>query len=201
MKPMIFSRKQIDRDLRKSTRRGEKKSKKPNFTPSLPKSTVPFLELFQTEDNPESHAVRNRLSELGLDFIAHSASPKETLKHEQLIQVGGKSQIPFLLDRRSGVKLYGGSVILAYLDNEYEGPKPNRVLRVVRRLNTQIQGRSSRLVWAVRQPIEKLENLRKEVSETWETLRGSVRILRSVIRESSPRESQPNLKSESKKAA
>src|SRR5262245_25147534 len=35
---------------------------------------VPSIELFQNEEDPHSHSVRERLSLLGLDFIAHTVS-------------------------------------------------------------------------------------------------------------------------------
>lgn len=79
----------------------------------------PGIELFQKEECPFSHAVRQKLSDLGLDFIAHSVPDEDSLKHQKLVEAGGKDQVPFLADHKSGVKLYESDAIIAYLDQEY----------------------------------------------------------------------------------
>ena len=56
---------------------------------------LPVLELFQKENCPFSHAVRSKLTRLGLDFVAHSVPdghPPSSI--EQLVRAGGKDQLP-----------------------------------------------------------------------------------------------------------
>jgi glutathione S-transferase len=70
------------------------------------------LELFQAEWCPHSHKVRQRLTELGLDFVARQvAAEKEERPHEL--------EIPTLVtDRRETFS--GEDEILAYLDRCYD---------------------------------------------------------------------------------
>ena len=79
----------------------------------------PTLELFQKEECPFSHTVRQKLSDLGLDFVAHSIPDTQDLKHKELVNAGGKDQVPFLIDHKSGVKLYESEAIVSYLEKEY----------------------------------------------------------------------------------
>lgn len=85
--------------------------------------SAPKLELFQNEDCPYSHAVRERLSELGLDFISRSVSFEEDERakktHERLVQAGGQDQVPFLIDHTTGERMYESEDIIAYLDRKY----------------------------------------------------------------------------------
>jgi len=54
------------------------------------------MELFQAEWCPHSHAVRQRLTELGLDFTARQvpADPKE---RDELERIAGTNEIPVLV--------------------------------------------------------------------------------------------------------
>src|SRR5262249_10830329 len=76
------------------------------------------MELFQAEWCPHSHAVRQRLTELGIDFRARqvAADPDE---RDELEAIAGTSEIPVLLpEDRDAV--CGEEEILAYLDERYE---------------------------------------------------------------------------------
>lgn len=77
------------------------------------------LELFQKEECPFSHVVRQKLSDLGLDYAAHSIPDAQDLKHKELVNAGGKDQVPFLIDHKTGVKLYESEAIVSYLEKEY----------------------------------------------------------------------------------
>jgi len=77
-----------------------------------------MLELYQAEWCPHSHKVRQRLTELGLDFIARqvAAEPDE---RDELEAATGCREIPTLVtDRR---KVFSGEEeILAYLDRSFD---------------------------------------------------------------------------------
>ena len=72
------------------------------------------MELYQAEWCPHSHRVRQRLTELGVDFVARQvpADPKE---RRELERASGTNEIPVLvLD--DGWPICGDDQILEYLD-------------------------------------------------------------------------------------
>ena len=66
-----------------------------------------MLTLYQAEWCPYSSAVRQRLTELGIDFVARQVEPRE----EERTEV---DQIP-TLENEDGVRFEGTTTILAYL--------------------------------------------------------------------------------------
>jgi glutathione S-transferase len=78
------------------------------------------IELFQTEWCPASRRVRQRLTELGVDYVIHqvSADPR---KRPALVAATGANSVPALvLDDASAI--VGDEEIREYLDREYEEP-------------------------------------------------------------------------------
>jgi glutathione S-transferase len=75
------------------------------------------LELFQAEWCPYSHRVRQRLTELGVDFVARQveAEPDE---RSALKKASGQTSIPTLVDGDEVVT--HPDEIVAYLDERYE---------------------------------------------------------------------------------
>lgn len=87
---------------------------------SLPARAEPLLELYQTEWCPSSHRVRERLTELGLDFVARQV-PVERERRGGLLRVTGADTIPALvLD--DGTTLVGEDAIMAFLGRRFEEP-------------------------------------------------------------------------------
>ena len=79
-----------------------------------------MLELFQTEWCPASHRVRERLTELGIDYVNRQV-PVEADARTTLFGVVGARTIPALvLD--TGNALIGEADILAYLGEHFETP-------------------------------------------------------------------------------
>ena len=76
-----------------------------------------MLELFQAEWCPYSHRVRQRLTELGVDFVAKQV---EADRHErkELKRVSGQRSIPTLVDGE--VVVTHPEEIVAYLDDKFE---------------------------------------------------------------------------------
>ena len=76
------------------------------------------LTLWQAEWCPYSHRVRERLTELGLDFVAKqvAAEPDDRPEMEQAV---GTRSIPVLVPDE-GEPLHGEEVILRYLNEHYE---------------------------------------------------------------------------------
>jgi glutathione S-transferase len=75
------------------------------------------MELYQAEWCPHSHRIRQRLTELGLDFVAHQV-PVEPAERERMRRAVGDDSIPVLVDDEHVVR--GDDDILAYLGERYE---------------------------------------------------------------------------------
>jgi len=77
------------------------------------------LELWQTEWCPASHRVRQRLTELGLNYLAHQV-PVESSDRAELEAATGERTIPVLVIGTETVT--GEQSIMSYLDNHYPEP-------------------------------------------------------------------------------
>jgi glutathione S-transferase len=75
------------------------------------------MDLYQAEWCPHSHRVRQRLTELGLDFVARQV-PAEPAEREWMRTEVGNDEIPALVD--DGHVVVGDEDILAYLYERYE---------------------------------------------------------------------------------
>lgn len=86
-----------------------------------------MLELYQTEGCGYSEKVRRKLSELGVSYVIHNprltaADDKEITNqqvHDELLDIGGKDQVPFLVDHQEGETLYESDEIVRYLEEHY----------------------------------------------------------------------------------
>jgi glutaredoxin 3 len=78
-----------------------------------------MLELYQAEWCPHSHRVRERLTELGLDFVARQVAPDPD-QRDAMEQATGSRSIPTLVDGERVVQ--GDDDILAHLDATYDEP-------------------------------------------------------------------------------
>jgi glutathione S-transferase len=79
-----------------------------------------MLELYQTEWCPASRRVRERLTELGLDYLVHQV-PVERDQRTTLLEATGDDTIPALL-LEDGTAVVGERVIAAYLDQRFDEP-------------------------------------------------------------------------------
>ena len=71
-----------------------------------------MIELFQAEWCPHSHKVRQRLTELGIDFVARQVAAE---KHDR----AGELEIPTLVTEQ-GETLSGEDEILAWLNEHFD---------------------------------------------------------------------------------
>jgi glutaredoxin 3 len=78
------------------------------------------MELYQAEWCPHSHKVRQRLTELGLDFSARQV-PADPEAREELRAIAGDTEIPALVTD-DGDPICGQDEILAYLARFDEQP-------------------------------------------------------------------------------
>lgn len=81
-----------------------------------------MLELYQFEDCPYCAKVRVKLTELGLDWISRAA-PAGSQNRQKLFELGGKGQVPFLVDSNNSVMMYESDDIIEYLEKEYSNSK------------------------------------------------------------------------------
>ena len=102
-----------------------------------PGGSVPgrLLELYDYEGCPYCRKVRERLCELDLDVlihpVAHGSPRRAELKH-----LGGRVQVPYLVDPNTSRAMYESEDIMTYLDTQY-GPSQTRSgLRAFPLLNT-----------------------------------------------------------------
>jgi glutaredoxin 3 len=81
---------------------------------------LPMIELYQAEWCPHSHRVRQRLTELGLDFVAHQV-PVDPAERAALARATGRRSIPTLV-LADGSVLVGDDEILTALDRRFAEP-------------------------------------------------------------------------------
>ena len=72
------------------------------------------MELYQAEWCPHSHKVRQRLTELGIDFVARQV-PADPDERRELESVAGTKEIP-VLATDDGTTVCGDDDILEYLE-------------------------------------------------------------------------------------
>ncbi len=78
----------------------------------------------QAEWCPHSHRVRQRLTELGLPFVAMQVEPRPEDRHE-LRDASGDDEIPVLVTDE-GESIGDADEIIAWLDAHYAEPKTAR---------------------------------------------------------------------------
>jgi glutaredoxin 3 len=90
------------------------------------------LELYQAEWCPYSHRVRQRLTELGLDFVARQV-PAERAERTELAARTGADEVPTLVTEDGA--LSGSDAILAWLNDRYEERRDARSHRAMARVD------------------------------------------------------------------
>lgn len=82
-----------------------------------------MLELWQAEWCPHSHRVRQRLTELRVDWMARTI-PVDRREREAMEEATGLRSIPTLVDGHAVV--HGADEIIAYLDERHAEPPDAR---------------------------------------------------------------------------
>lgn len=83
-----------------------------------------MLELYQAEGCPFCTKVRETLTDLGVSYVAHNprtagGEERNAQTLEELVELGGEDQIPFLVDHQRGETLYESDAIIEYLEEHY----------------------------------------------------------------------------------
>ncbi|GJL62004.1 MAG: glutaredoxin [Nitrospirales bacterium] len=78
-----------------------------------------MLDLYQFENCPYSQKVRQKLSELEIDYILRNVS-EEKSNRTRLLKISGQDAVPTLIDSVGNTMIAGDDAkIIAYLENEY----------------------------------------------------------------------------------
>ena len=83
-----------------------------------------MLELYQAEDCGYSETARETLTALSVSCVIHNprtaaGETRNEQTHEELTELGGRNQIPFLVDHQRGVSMYESDAIVEYLEENY----------------------------------------------------------------------------------
>lgn len=77
-----------------------------------------MLLFFHFESCPFCMKVRNFLEENNIDYIS-LVTPKNSKSRQILEKLGGKQQVPFLVDFDEGNMMYESDAIIEYLSDKY----------------------------------------------------------------------------------
>ena len=77
-----------------------------------------MLKLYAADYCPYCWKVRDAFKELEIEFEMIPSDPG-TPGREELLKLGGKGQIPFLVDEQRGVQMYESDDIIAYGKEHY----------------------------------------------------------------------------------
>jgi glutathione S-transferase len=75
-------------------------------------------EVCYMEGSPYCRKVRETLCELDLESVVRNV-PKGSPKRAQLQKIGGKAQVPYIVDPNTGRTMYESDEIVAYLESQY----------------------------------------------------------------------------------
>jgi len=91
----------------------------PSVQLAPPRTPKRLLKVYELEGCPESRKVRESMTILDLDFIALPCPTGGNRFRQQMKEIGGKDQVPFLVDENTNTKLYGADEIVKYLFSTY----------------------------------------------------------------------------------
>lgn len=87
------------------------------------------LELYEFEGCPFCRKVRDALTELDLEATIYPCPHGGTVHRPRAIELGGKAQFPYLVDRNTGTRMYESDNIVDYLYATYGERSPGVLLR------------------------------------------------------------------------
>lgn len=83
-----------------------------------------MLELYHAEGCPHCAKVRAKLAELGSSYVVHNprtagGDVRNEQTHDELVALGGKDQVPFLVDTHGQTSMYESNDIIEYLERRH----------------------------------------------------------------------------------
>ena len=98
-----------------------------------------MLKLYDLEGCPFCRLAREALTELDLDVEIIPVAKGDTETREALKALGGKVQMPYLIDPNTGVQMYESFDIVNYLYDQYgNGRKRSRVMHVIAEMTSML---------------------------------------------------------------
>ena len=93
-----------------------------------PKQPEKALILYEHEACPYCRRVREVMTHLNLDYVSHPSPHKGQTYRQQLKQLSGATQVPYLVDENTGEKIIESQDIIDYLFAHYssEGQTPDK---------------------------------------------------------------------------
>lgn len=79
---------------------------------------MPMILLFHKEECPYCLKVRQFMSDSHISYTS-VVSPKGAPSRKILLKLGGKEQVPFMVDTDKGVMMYESEDIIEYLKKNY----------------------------------------------------------------------------------
>lgn len=89
-----------------------------------------LVELYEMENCPYSRKVRDAFTALDISARIYPCPKKGTRYRPRVKELGGKTQLPFLVDPNTGVAMYESSDIVDYLFETYGSCEPPRGMKV-----------------------------------------------------------------------
>lgn len=74
-----------------------------------------MFDLFELERCPYCQKVMKYMDENDIAYVKHDIDNKQ--EEETLIRLGGKRQVPFIFNQKSGLKMYESADIIEYLSS------------------------------------------------------------------------------------
>lgn len=83
-----------------------------------------MLELYQAEGCPHSAKVREKMTDLGVSYVihnprSHGGEVRNKVTQRAMTEVGGRDQIPLLVDTDREKSIYESDDIVDYLEEQY----------------------------------------------------------------------------------
>ena len=123
------------------------------------KQPAKLLELYDAEFCPFCRFVRETLTELDLDVIIYPVPKNGERFKARVVELGGKTTVPFIVDPNTGKQLYDSEAIAAYLYAEYGpvGKKPPARFIYTSLLATMFRGSNGKYAQPSKAPEQLLE--------------------------------------------
>ncbi len=84
------------------------------------RSAIKMLQLYLDLGCPFCVRVTEHLDDVEVPYVPKQMSPfADSETRRELIELGGKPQVPFLYDPERGVKMYESADIIRYVDEHY----------------------------------------------------------------------------------
>jgi len=87
-----------------------------------------MLTLYYKPSCPYCQRVLGEAENMGVQFNLKDISADQTLA-EELIEKGGKRQVPYLVDEERSVSMYESGDIVKYLEEHYSGSKEGKTFK------------------------------------------------------------------------